>query len=288
MGRASNSVQAHERAVRIFVAAVLSLAVVLTTGPLTGPVNAQEGETEVALLNPSGTSSRGPGLVLSDRDMGSHGYHLVATVLRPPVDPSVAFEIQTAEDAEEEGTQSQPIGTAEQVTADTFQLFWAIPAELEAGDYVLRAIVFSGTGEVARDELEVEIDKEAPAVRLDEHRNGGALGFVQPRPEAPWATTLDFTFSQETNRVEAFYSLDRPGTEAEWTSCGDREVEVAEEEGSASSRLRCELDEADDPSQVTAVALVSQTCTLFCNNTILRTISNQSGDAHRVVPFRVT
>ena len=266
------------------------LAVLLLNGPLTAAVQAQEGETHVSLLAPSGTSTRGPNLAISDRDMGDHGYELVATVINPPVDPSVVFEVQKEPEEEgQEGEGHQTIGVAEQVTEDTFRLSWVIPAELEAADdWLLAAIVFSGTSEVARDEATVEIDKELPAARLDTHENGGPLGFVQPRSDATWATTLDFTFSQETARVEAFYTLSRPGTEPEWISCGTTAVEAEREEGPSASRLRCELDDADDPSQVTAVGIVSQTCTFFCNTTGLRTIGNQSGDAHRVVPFRAT
>jgi hypothetical protein len=281
---ARNTERVHERAASRFLALALAVSVALIGLPLSESVRAQESETHVSFLNPSGSGSSGPNLLISDRDTRGRGYHLVAAVTKPPTDPHVVFEIQPPEGEEEEGAESQTIGVAQRASRDTFHLFWSIPTELAAGDYLLRAIVFSGSQEVARDEIEVAIDKEAPAVQLDTHRNGGPLRFVQPRPTAAWSGTLDFTFSEDTTRVEAFYTLDRPGTAPAWTSCGVRSVA----EGPAPSRIRCTLADSDDPSQVTAVALVSQTCMFTCNTTILRTISNHSGDAHRVAPFRAT
>lgn len=242
----------------------------------------------IQFLNPSSHS-----LVVSTKDDGTNTtYHLVATTRALPANSTVEFKYQEGD------TNEVSIGPATQVgVTDTFELHWN-PGTLADGTYTLKAILYSGTVELARDEEEVVVnnedttvppppDPQAETVEITAPANGGPTGFFQPLGAPTAHTVISVTSSAATGTpslslgtasVDVYYTKSAPGTEPEWISCGS---EAREEEG---NRIQCTLDEgdeetpADQPSQVTALAAVAV-------GEDPAGLIPGSGDAHRVTTY---
>ena len=242
----------------------------------------------IQFLNPSGHSA-----VVSNKDDGTNTtYHLVAATRALPANPTVEFKYQ-------EGTANEiSIGIATRVGAtDTFELQWN-PGTLADGAYTLKAILYSGTVELARDEEEVTVnnedttippppDPQAEAIEITAPANGAPAGFFQPTGAATAHTVITVTssagldppsLSLGTTNILVYYTKTAPGTEPEWIECG---TEAREEEGP--NRVQCVLEAGaegtpnDTPSQVTALAAVAEGDAAA--------LIPGSGDAHRVTTY---
>ncbi|MCA1705948.1 MAG: hypothetical protein LC808_22880, partial [Actinobacteria bacterium] len=104
----------------------------------------------IQLLNPT----QGTTPYISDKNDGTDtAYHIVAAVSTVPANPAAEFEFEDAD-----GTRTSV--TATRVGAsDTWEAFFDIPGSMADGTYTLRAVLFSGPSEVARDEEETGHDR---------------------------------------------------------------------------------------------------------------------------------
>ena len=233
----------------------------------------------IQFLNPSGHST-----VVSTKNDGTNTtYHVVAATREMPSNALVEFKYQ-------EGTSNEvSIGIASRVgSTDTFQLQWAAGG-LADGTYNLKAILYAGTIEIARDEQEVTVnngddldDPQAETVEIITPANGADAGFFQPAGAASAHTLVAVTSSDDTglpstsagtDTVSVFYTKTPVGQEPEWVDCGSADPEGEEDPPSS---MRCALAEGDSPTDVTAIAATA--------NPALPVLSG-SGDAHRVDPY---
>jgi hypothetical protein len=240
----------------------------------------------IQFLNPSGHST----IVSTKSDGTNTTYHLVAAARSLPANPLVEFKYQ-------EGTSNEvSIGIASRVgTTDTFHLQWAA-GSLADGTYMLKAVLFSGSIELARDEEEITVnnedttipvpDPQAETVEITAPANGTDAGFFQSAGAATARTLVAVTSSEAldppslstgTASVVVYYTKSAPGTEPEWIECGDE----APAEGG--NKIACTLAEGEEgapsdvPSQVTGLAAVA--------NSDASDLVDGSGDAHRVLPY---
>lgn len=269
--------------------------------------------TAIQLLNPSKKTSN----ELSDKDDGSatdkNTYHLVAWTHLAPSGAGVQFKYDPA------GVDPEiTIGNGTQVGTDTWELHWDIPDSVaDAGAQapgptprtsptsgVLKAILFNSSGsEVARDEEDVSInnkdrptsdsnnfliENQAETVELSYPTNGGQMGFYGAQ-DGTYTGIVEVTYSNEAATVQAFYTVDPPGTDPNFVPCSTKEpvgtnAQVSNEPGTAEDGLRCTLASGDRPSQVTAIAAV-----VFdkSDEPIGQTQGEDkdSSDAHRVVAY---
>lgn len=245
----------------------------------------------IQFLNPSGHSN-----IVSTKDDGTNNtYHLVAATRALPSNALVEFKYQS-------GTGNEvSIGIATRVgTTDTFQLQWAV-GSLPDGTYTLKAILYSGTIELARDEEEAVVnneddtlpsppDPQAETVEITAPANGAAAGFFQPAGQPTAHTIVEVTssaaldppsLSQGTANVRVFYTTSAPGTEPEWVECG---TEARAEDG---NKIECTIAEPEEgataatPEQVTALAAVADGEL----SGLPENVTPGSGDAHRVFPY---
>lgn len=232
----------------------------------------------IQFLNPSDHSD-----VVSTKDDGTNTtYHLVAVVREVPANATVEFKFQSGSDNE------VSIGIASRVgSTDTFEFHWSL-AGVADGSYTLRALLFSGTAEVSRDEIDVTVNSEdetldptAETVEIVAPPNGNPAGFFQPLGADSAHTVVDVTSSAElefpststgTDSIDVSYTKTFIGEEPEWISCGS-----AGRSSSGSNSIRCTLEEGDTPAQVTGLAAVA--------NPAGSTFVPGSGDAHRVFPY---
>ncbi len=277
------------------VSAVIGADAFGQTAPSPGPTST--GPT-IEFLNPDDDTST----EISDKFDVDNAYHLNAFVNEVPVNPAVEFEIQNTSSTNAEITN---IGLADRVGNDTFELFWQTPLNsLEDGEFILRAILFSGGNEVDRDEETVLINRESPASPLDDPEpgpaetveitspeNGETLGFftdasgtsriiIEGVPSVAGSTPDPD--SPGTNFIRGFYSLTPPGDEPEWTDCGFQRSSSDDDATTTrrETRVRCTLTSGQNPRFITAVALVA-------NDTPPTRAGpsasfDDSGDAHRV------
>ncbi|HEX2058378.1 MAG TPA: hypothetical protein VHI71_08415 [Actinomycetota bacterium] len=233
----------------------------------------------IQFLNPSGYTAPPP--TISDAQDADGFVHLVAWAREIPSQALVEFELQPT-------GQNAATFTADRVGNDTWEFFMPIPDSLPDGaTYTLRARLYSGVpgdaDEVANDEMAVEIDQSeipppmAETVELSYPDNGDRLGIFVPKGKLP-VTVFDYAASEGTEQVRAFYTLSDAGTEPVWEeSCGSS---TPDDQGFG--KVRCTLEEGHQPSDVSAVAIVSnKTSPPAPPNAAL----DDTGDAHRVLPY---
>ena len=232
----------------------------------------------IQFLNPSSHSR-----IVSNKNDGTNAtYHLVAVTREVPADPIVEFKYQ-------QGTGNEvSIGIASRVgTSDTFELEWNLGG-LPDGSYTLKAIVYGGSTEFARDEQTVTVnnadsltDPTAETVEITAPRNGSPAGFFQPSGSKVAHTVVDVTSSgaiappstsSGTATVGVSYTKTPIGTEPVWISCGS-----GTRASTGINNIRCTLKEGDAPADVTGLAAVA--------NSSAAQVVGGSGDAHRVFPY---
>ncbi len=233
----------------------------------------------IKFLNPSGYTAA---LTLSGKPDVNPTYHLVVWASELPSNPVVEFEFTSAtgQSATFDGTR---VGT------DTWEANANLAAVGGDGPYTLRAFLYSGTTEVASDELNVTVNNQdmfpppaAETVEMTWPDNGAQLGFFSPPGGGRPTTVIDVTTSGGAQQVRSFYTLEKPGAVPDWQPCGSAGVSVPENSQTGTASIRCTLGEGHSANQVTAVASVAnQTPPPAPPNEA----ADQSGDAHRVVPY---
>lgn len=255
-----------------------------TTARPTATATASPGPTgpQIQFVNPSLHS-----FIVSGKNDGTDTtYHLVAWVSEVPNNPLVEFKFQAS------GSNEFSIGTAQRVgTTDTWELNWNL-ADVEDGDYVLKAILYNNDVEISRDEEDIVVnqdddplDPQAETVNITYPVNAGLFGMFQPAPNVFPLGVVDVTVSganpqpsasQGTNHVRAFYTVSAPGTEPQWKTCGT-ETRAASADG-----VRCSLQSGDAVTAVTAIAAVANDAPPQGG---FQAPFTDSGDAHRVSPY---
>jgi Ca2+-binding RTX toxin-like protein len=280
---------------------LLSLAtVVVTLTALAVPLVARavaQAAPAITLINPSSFSDDGVPvtfLYVGDLPTGDDAsasdnedtYRVNAWTRNAPAEALVEFEIVDFED------NITTLGSATQMGPDAWEYNWDLDG-VDDGDYVLRAVLYDGSGpfsdEVARFETDITVMQGTPlvvfpTVDITYPVNGGDGGFYTNPLTGATNILVDFEYSADTDFVEVFYALTQPGDEAVWKSCG-----LAGASGMAGSgRVRCTLEAVDQGGQsVTAIAAVAN------NDDRRRTETHDSalnavGDAVRVFPYRQT
>lgn len=275
------------RTILIGIVLVVSLFVLFASGPTFGFSFAQQQETRVEFLNPSGTNFSEE--MSSKPNASGANYHLVAWVNQLPSNAAVEFRY-----VDPDSGQQVTIGSGTQsAQPDTFHVQWNPPASLpDEGEFTVIAVLFSGTTEVDRDtESDVILNNGDPSDPLDptEARGetveitypliGGSWGVFQPRDRAT-AGVIRVNMSSGVTFVRTVYTISLPGNEPTWIDCGEEEKPDAED------GVRCTLSSQHDMSQVTAVGAVANDTQ---EDPILGLSYDQAeddaGDAHRVAPY---
>ena len=258
------------RARNTFLAVALSAAIVGALFPALPAVAAPA----IQLVNPSGYS---PTLRISDKEDDENTYHLVAWVAEVPANPFVEFELATP-------ATGLATVTGVQVATDTWAADFNIPDTVPDGQYLLRAILYSGQDDQATDTQTITVQsnpnvKPAETVEMTYPANGGGLGFFTPTG-GRGAAVLEGIVSSAAARVRALYSITDPGKEPVWEPCGSGVPDDNNE-----VRARCTLVDDGPATRVRAVALVA-------NNTPppgeAFAAGDETGDAHRVIPYSQT
>lgn len=245
---------------------VFAVVVIMAPSPIGRFAQAQQPSPSptgprIKFLNPSGvTSEAGPGTEISAKNDGTNTtYHLVAWVGSVPSNPTVQFRHQTGTDPD------VTIGSGTLRGTDTWDLQWDLSNPLVAdGDYTLKAILFSGSQEMSRAELDVTVNNASTAPNpLDQETSepqgetveityptiAGPFGaFRKPGTTNPYAGVIDATMSADTIDVRAYYTTTAPGSEPNWVECG------SETAAQAADGVRCTLAAGVLPTAVTAVA----------------------------------
>jgi hypothetical protein len=261
----------------------------------------------IQFLNPSAGTSR----ELSTKDDGTNQtYHLVAWVSEVPPNPLVEFKYQPTGGGE---TTISGSGTVIQ-SGDTFELPWNMaeatneatdspgPIPTEGTSGTLRAILYSGSTEISRDEETVRVNQQAaPAcpgsgnetceeeaqantVELTYPTNAGSKGWYRPNPgQGPNNSVFDATSSTGTETIKSFYTLSRPGTEPEWKQCRSGADPASETKANSADGVRCEYASADNPASVTAVAVRADDSLPRVGP--VSDPDQDTSDAHRTFPY---
>lgn len=214
---------------------------------------------------------------VSDRKHGAHNtYHLVAWAHDPPasaiVEASVTY-IQPGSDPTEDGTPFDVvIGLMERRPGtDVWELEWDIPEDIPAGRATLVAHMYGYTGpegfvEVDNDQIEVDLRHKAstpptidpaPDDVLDivSPEAGAPLGFYRPRGGV-WRAAMRVHVSSTTAGARMYYSTTPSGSRPQFKGCGT--AAAAASAVTFDFDLTCTLQGKDVPSQVTAIAAVTQ------------------------------
>ena len=252
----------------------------------------------IALLNPA--VEYHPGLAdsnpttddiprISDKfDGANETYHVVASTREAPRNAVVEAFWQPAGGAEASIGRLTRVDSA----AGTWELNWDIPAEL-SGDGTLIVKLFSGSDELAKDSEEAIVDNEEETVEMVWPSNGGRLGFFKPRA-GKWRAVIEGTASRFAQRVYVFYTTTAPGTPGveykicTGTSPGTSSVNPPAPPAGTEFRswtLTCELQGKDTPSQLTGVAAMAAETDNPVQPGASGLLTNESGDAHRVVGY---
>ena len=250
--------------------ALFAMSLVAAVLPLSPAVAAPA----IELLNPSAYNTTPE---LSAKDDGDGVYHFVAWVPQVPPSPFVEFEVGVT------GATSITIEGQRVGTSDTWEAFHNLSG-LPDGANAVRAILYSGTDQFGEgDSQAVTINNsdlapppQAETVEIMHPTNGGQLGFFKPPTGRPNALMDVRTSLGDGLQVRVLYTKSRPGIEPTWIQCGAGDVlnKIA--------TPRCTLEEGDSPNQVTAVAA---TANLAPSPAPATPASDDSGDAHRVVPY---
>ncbi|MGI8774682.1 MAG: calcium-binding protein [Actinomycetota bacterium] len=271
-------------------------------GPLTAVVTAQTAsptptETTSPTASPSPTTPPSPiewvnpheetSTEISMRGDGvDAAYHLVAWVNDVPASPLVEFRYV-------DGTNIVSLGAATRVPGtDTWELFWTTPPD--DGDYVLEALLYSGTTLVGQDQIEIEVNNQgesrtlpidaepqAQTVELLTPVNGGRVGFYSSGTGDAQRTraVLNVSTSAGTRSVRVFYTMSAVGTEPVWTSCGsaNKPADVNQ------FFVVCTLGSDGVATAVTAVAAVAREADLGLLDPLDDGID--AGDAHAATGY---
>jgi hypothetical protein len=188
-------------------------------------------------------------------------------------------------------TKPMTIGAGQPVASDTFEYQWDIaegPTGVSEGIHDLKTTLYDANSEeLAVDTMKVSFlhgatepaeDNNVPAVDLIYPVSGGQLGQFT----APNGRTNSVLESKSSKKgiftVQAWFTTSLPGTAPVWKLCNARESDVGFADG-----VRCtyptddastkEINEAVDPSQVTAVGLAG------------RAREDGTADVARVLPY---
>jgi len=194
----------------------------------------------IAFLNPTGGTS----LVVSDQAAADTTYRLLAWVDSAASGSVVEFELQA------EGERPLTIGLASR-DSDTFQYLWSIPASIEDGGYVLRALLFAptvdGLVQVAHDEEAITINRSVQTVDILYPTVGGRFG-THASGGNPAVGVVDSATSGGAGYISAFYTTSAAGTEPQWQLCGTESVAEAQD------GVRCTLQGGVQGTAIRGVA----------------------------------
>jgi len=232
-------------------------------------------EPKIRFISPSAYAGATTQLVISDKEDRDTTFHLVAWVKDVPASPLVEFEIQP--------TAGNAVTlNATRVGTDTWEHAFDVPSTMPDGAYTLRAILYSGTNQVAINEQPVQINRDevppppaAETVELAYPTNGGSAGFFNPRAGRP-NVILETVTSDRTRQVRGFYTMSDPGDDPVWQFCGSARV------SERFARVRCTLEEGHSALEVTALAAVANTTPPPAEP---QAVGDNSGDAHRINPY---
>ena len=269
-------------------------------------------------VNPSSHSSEISAEDKGGDAAGSGQYHLVAWVNFAPANSIVEFKYSAGTSTAETTITPANVG-ATKVGTDTYEWFWpatgtdaskTIPND---GPITLKAQLFASGVLCDQDNQSATVNDDAEAaspgpppspasgaaegVEIVSPENGGEWG-VYRHPESAVSTGLvDMKLSKgqatqpptppdpEPSYVRLVYSISAPGTEPAWKDCDNSPVETG---GEDEMTERCELASDDDPEEVNLVGAVANDTPTAPDGTPLPfdAANNDSGDAHRVVPYR--
>ena len=267
------------------VVTVLALVV-----PLVASAVAQS-TPAISLINPSNYSDDGAPtpLIVSDLPTGtdpSEGdnedtYRINAWTRNASAQALVEFELVSS------AGDPKNLGAAERKGADAWELNWDVSDELD-GTYTLRAILYDGSGafadEVSRSEREILILQPTPissypTVDITYPENGGSGGFYTNPLTGATTIYVDVEWSDDTDLVQAFYTLSDVGDDPIWKSCGT----VGGGGNPGQGRIRCAMETQDQGGQsVTGIAAVANDD----DSGRARREFNASGDAVRILPYK--
>lgn len=235
----------------------------------------------VQLLNPSAYGS--PALLMSDKQDADNTYHFVAWVANPPSDPGVTFTMVPSN-----GQTPPPVCTGTQA-GDTFACNAPLPAD---GNYTVVATLFSGGSAVGSDSQAATVSHAANSVEITSPTNDSQLGYYDPPGAAPPGFVIDVAASAGTENIFVDYTTSPVGTEPQWSRCS-QQATVSYSDNTW--RIGCALANNANPANVTAVAAFATVSdkTPGPMNTCLPTPPprttcggrDESGDAHRVIPY---
>ena len=279
------------RVVLFMVVAVMTTLVLFSGGPIGAISFAQQQTTtpagpQIRWVNPDSETSEE--ISAKDDDPGTAtdtSYHLVAWVSEVPANATVLFQYQS-------GTNTPvTIGTATRVGPDTYEYFWPGSQMPPDGAYTLIAILSSGGQEVSRDTQSARVNNQddstqpvrdfrndqGETVEIVDPANADVLGFYDPPGDARPVAGIQVRFSSGAGNIRAFFTISRPGTEPQFTSCGNSSS--GESSSDASDGVRCTLPAGVNPNEVTGVAVVATDQPLPGDPDI------DAGDAHRVTGY---
>ena len=234
----------------------------------------------VKFLSP--TSFHGEVPTVTDDDSVNSAYRLSAWVANAPTGALVEFELVPGDPL----TKPITIGGGQAVTDDTFEYHWDIaegPTGVVEGKHTLRATLYDANSEaIAADSMSVNIlhgdtsqTAGEDAIDLTYPVSGGPLG-QYTAPNGKTNSVLEVP-ELAVDTIEAWFTTAPPGTSPVWRQCNDGEGDTQYPDG-----VRCtypgddpatkDINEAVDPSKVTAVAL-------------LVAGDDGSADVVRVVPY---
>lgn len=296
------------RSVLVTVVAGLCLFALFGAGSLGAlaqvVVLAQESPTEspaptgpsIALLNPAVEYQPGLNNPLSDEiprisdkfDGVNQTYHVVATTRQAPAGAVVEAFWQPSGGTEASIGQLTDLDSA----SGTWELHWDIPGDM-SGDGTFTVKLFDGTNELAKDSEEAIIDNQEETVEIKWPTNGGRLGFFKPKG-GKWKGLIEGTTSQFAQRVYVYYTTTPIGTKTvAYKICTGTSKTTSSVNPPApaagvnfrSWRLTCELQGKDVPSQLTGVAAMASETDNPAQPGASGLLTNESGDAHRVVGY---
>ena len=293
----------HERRRAVSALVTILFSAFILVAPLVAMAIAQSAP-QITFWNPSDYSAgaQDTPLIVSDKPTGNDEaedikettYRLMATTKNTPSPALVEFELTQG------NLVNITIGTATQKAPDAFEFDWDIPSTLTDGQYVLRAILYSGSGitatEVDRDEQQVLIrngvpaeDTQAPAGDITYPLNGAQVGFYTNPINGSTNTVINMEYSAGTTFIEAFYTVSAPGEEPVWKSCaGPEDVATSDDTPAGSFSFRCVLESQDQGGlSVTGLGVVaneSPSDPFFAAE--YDPNFNTAGDSIRVLPYQ--
>ena len=229
----------------------------------------------------------------SDKFDGSdEAFHVVAVTRSEPANAVVeAYFTPT-------GGAELAVGELHKVadSADTWELFWDIPADFEQGPGSFTVKLFNGAGnQIATDSETVAVDSEEETVEITWPLNSGPLGFFKPK-DGEWRAAIDGTASAGVTGLFFYYTVTPIGQAPEWKDCfigttTDNRFNpaLAPSGDHRPFQVFCKLnpteEDKDTPSQVTALAVVAGGPDNPIGIPGQGVLSQESADVHRVLGF---